>query len=172
MFEYKDLPDLLDIAAAKNEPPFILILDGIEDPHNFGAILRSAEAAGVHGVVIRKARQAPVTETVIKVSTGAARVVPIARVPNIAEAIRWLRNESVTVFGLEIDGKRLYNQPDYREPVALVIGGEGLGLARLVKERCDEVVRLPMRGTINSLNASVTTGIILYEVLRQRFAVE
>ena len=172
MFEYKDLPDLLEIAAARNEPPFILILDGIEDPHNFGAILRTAEAAGVHGVVIRKARQAPVTETVIKVSTGAARVVPIARVPNIAEAIRWLRNESVTVFGLEIDGKRLYNQPDYRGPVALVIGSEGLGLARLVKERCDEVVRLPMRGTINSLNASVTTGIILYEVLRQRFAVE
>ena len=172
MFEYKDLPDLLEIAAARNEPPFILILDGIEDPHNFGAILRTAEAAGVHGVVIRKARQAPVTETVIKVSTGAARVVPIARVPNIAEAIRWLRNESVTVFGLEIDGKRLYNQPDYRGPVALVIGSEGLGLARLVKERCDEVVRLPMRGTINSLNASVTTGIILYEVLRQRFAAE
>jgi 23S rRNA (guanosine2251-2'-O)-methyltransferase len=172
MFEYKDLPDLLEIAAARNEQPFILVLDGIEDPHNFGAILRTAEAAGVHGVVIRKARQAPVTETVIKVSTGAARVVPIARVPNIAEAIRWLRNESVTVFGLEIDGKRLYNQPDYRGPVALVIGSEGLGLARLVKERCDEVVKLPMRGTINSLNASVTTGIILYEVLRQRFAAE
>jgi 23S rRNA (guanosine2251-2'-O)-methyltransferase len=170
MFEYKDLPDLLEIAAAKNEPPFILILDGIEDPHNFGAILRTAEAAGAHGVVIRKARQAPVTETVIKVSTGAARAVPIARVPNIAEAIRWLRNESLTVFGLEIDGKRLYNQADYRGPVALVIGSEGSGISRLVKERCDEVVRLPMRGSINSLNASVATGIILYEVLRQRFS--
>ncbi len=172
MFEYKDLPDLLEIAAAKNEPPFILILDGIEDPHNFGAILRTAEAAGVHGVVIRKARQAPVTETVIKVSTGAARSVPVARVANIAEAIRWLRNESVTVFGLEIDGKRLYNQPDYRGPVAFVVGSEGAGIARLVKERCDEIVRLPMRGSINSLNASVAAGIILYEVIRQRFAAE
>ncbi|MBN3033085.1 MAG: 23S rRNA (guanosine(2251)-2'-O)-methyltransferase RlmB [Candidatus Saganbacteria bacterium] len=172
MFEYRALPDLLEIAAAKNEPPFLLILDGIEDPHNFGAILRTAEAAGVHGVVIRKARQAPVTETVIKVSTGAARTVPVARVPNIAEAVRWLRGESVTVFGLEIDGKRLYNQPDYRGPAAFVVGSEGQGLARLVKERCDEVVRLPMRGSINSLNASVAAGIVLYEVLRQRFAAD
>jgi 23S rRNA (guanosine2251-2'-O)-methyltransferase len=168
MFEYKDLPDLLEIARAKNEPPFILLLDGIEDPQNFGAILRTAEAAGVHGVVIRKARQTPVTETVIKVSTGAASLVPVARVPNIAEAIRFLRDESLTVFGLEIDGKRLYNQADYRGGVAFVVGSEGQGLARLVKERCDEVVRLPMRGRINSLNASVATGIALYEVLRQR----
>jgi len=168
MFEYKDLPDLLEIAAGKNEPPFILLLDGIEDPQNFGAILRTAEAAGVHGVVIRKARQAPVTETVIKVSTGAARAVPIARVPNIAEAIRYLRNESLTVFGLEIDGKRLYNQADYRAGTAFVVGSEGQGLSRLVKERCDEVVRLPMRGSLNSLNASVAAGIMLYEVIRQR----
>jgi 23S rRNA (guanosine2251-2'-O)-methyltransferase len=168
MFKYRDLPELLEIAADRNEPPFLLVLDGIEDPHNFGAILRTAEAAGVHGVVIRKARQAPVTETVQKVSTGAADLVPVARVPNIAEAIRWLRDQSLTVFGVEIDGKRLYNQADYRGPVALVIGSEGSGIARLVKERCDEVVRLPMRGTINSLNASVATGIMLYEVLRQR----
>ncbi|MFH1387146.1 MAG: 23S rRNA (guanosine(2251)-2'-O)-methyltransferase RlmB [bacterium] len=168
MFKYLTLPDLLDIAAQRKEPPFVLILDGIEDPHNFGAILRTAEAAGVHGVVIRKNRQVPVTETVIKVSTGAAENVPIARVPNIAEAIRFLRNESLTVFGVEIDGKRLYNQADYRSGVALVVGSEGAGLARLVKERCDEVVRLPMRGKVNSLNASVATGIVLYEVLRQR----
>lgn len=168
MFKYLDLPDLLEIAAQKNEPPFILILDGIEDPHNFGAILRTAEAAGVHGVVIRKARQVPVTGTVVKVSAGAAEVVPIARVPNIAEAIRFLKNESLTVFGLEIDGKRLYNQADYRGATAFVVGSEGKGLSRLVKERCDEVVRLPMRGKVNSLNASVATGIILYEVLRQR----
>lgn len=168
MFDYKDLPDLLEIAAVKNEPPFILVLDGIEDPHNFGAILRTAEGAGVHGVVIRKARQSPVTETVVKVSTGAAQLVPIARVPNIAEAIRFLLNQSVTVYGVEIDGKRLYNQADYRGAAAFVIGSEGQGLARLVKERCDEIVRLPMRGKINSLNASVATGIVLYEVLKQR----
>ena len=168
MFKYLDLPDLLEIAKAKNEPPFILLLDGIEDPQNFGAILRTAEAAGLHGVVIRKARQVPVTGTVAKVSTGAAELVPVARVANIAEAIRYLRNAAVTVFGVEIDGKRLYNQADYRGGVAFVVGSEGQGLARLVKERCDEVVRLPMRGRINSLNASVATGIVLYEVIRQR----
>lgn len=168
MFDYLDLPDLLAVAASRKEPPFILILDGIEDPQNFGAILRTAEAAGVHGVVIRKARQVPVTETVIKVSTGAAQSVPVARVPNIAEAIRTLQGENLTVFGLEIDGKRLYNQADFTGGVAIVVGSEGQGLARLVKERCDEVVRLPMRGKINSLNASVATGIVLYEVLRQR----
>ena len=168
MFQYKQLPDLLDIAAAKNEPPFILLLDGIEDPHNFGAILRTAEAAGVHGVVIRKARQVPVTETVIKVSTGAAEMVPVARVPNIAEAIRWLQNQSLTIIGVEIDGNRLYNQADYSGGVGFVVGSEGNGLSRLVKERCDEVVRLPMRGKISSLNASVATGIILYEAVRQR----
>jgi 23S rRNA (guanosine2251-2'-O)-methyltransferase len=168
MFNYKDLPDLLEIAASKNEPPFILVLDGIEDPHNFGAILRTAEAAGVHGVVIRKARQAPVTETVIKVSTGAAEHVPIARVPNIAEAISWLKSQEIDVIGVEIDGKRFYNEADFRKPVALVIGSEGAGLARLVKERCGEIVRIPMRGKISSLNASVATGIVLFEVLRQR----
>ncbi|MCU0640933.1 MAG: 23S rRNA (guanosine(2251)-2'-O)-methyltransferase RlmB [Candidatus Margulisbacteria bacterium] len=162
------MDNLLAAAAAKKEPPFLLILDGLEDPHNFGAILRTAEAAGVHGLVIRKARQVPVTETVVKVSTGAANLVPVARVPNIAEAIRRLQDEGITVFGLEIDGTRLYNQADYRGGVAFVVGSEGAGLARLVKERCSEVVRLPMRGKINSLNASVATGIVLYEVLRQR----
>ena len=168
MFNYKKLPDLLEIAAAKNEPPFILILDGIEDPHNFGAILRTAEAAGVHGVVIRKARQVQVTETVMNVSTGAAENVAIARVPNIAEAISSLKEENIVVIGVEIDGKRVYNEPDFKNPVALVVGSEGAGLARLVKERCDELVRIPMRGKINSLNVSVATGVALYEVLRQR----
>ena len=168
MFTYKTLDDLLAIAAARNEAPFILILDGIEDPHNFGAILRTAEGAGVHGVVIRKARQVQVTDTVIKVSTGAADLVPIARVPNIAEAIRYLKDQTLTIFGVEIDGKRLYNQADYRGASAFVVGSEGSGLSRLVKERCDEVVRLPMRGAIGSLNASVAAGIVLYEVLRQR----
>ena len=168
MFKYLDLPDLLELARRQNQPPFLLVLDGIEDPHNFGAILRTAEAAGAHGVVIRKARQVPVTETVLKVSTGAAQLIPVARVPNIAEAIRYLKDQSLTVIGLEIDGKRLYNQADYRGPVAIVVGSEGKGIARLVKEKCDEIVRLPMRGRTSSLNASVATGIALYEVLRQR----
>lgn len=168
MFNYRALPDLLEIASKKNEPPFLLILDGIEDPHNLGAILRTAEAAGVHGVVIRKRRQVQVTETVKKVSTGAANSVPIARVPNIAEAISSLKKQAIVVIGLEIDGTRVYNEVDFKVPVAIVIGSEGKGLARLVKERCDQVVRIPMRGSINSLNASVATGIILFEVLRQR----
>ncbi|MBU0672741.1 MAG: 23S rRNA (guanosine(2251)-2'-O)-methyltransferase RlmB [Candidatus Margulisbacteria bacterium] len=168
MFEYKKLHDLLDIAAKKNEPLFILILDGIEDPHNFGAILRTAEAAGVHGVVIRKARQVQVNDTVMRVSTGAARNVAVARVPNIAEAISSLKNQAIVVIGVEIDGKRLYNEADFKVPLALVVGSEGSGLARLVKERCDEVVRIPMQGETSSLNASVATGITLYEVIRQR----
>jgi len=165
---YKSLPNLLEIAFQKNEAPFILVLDGIEDPHNFGAIIRTAEAAGVHGIVIRKNRQVQVTETVARVSTGAIDHVAIARVPNIAEAVSWLKNQEIVVIGVEIDGSKVYNKINYTAPVALVIGSEGKGIARLVKERCDLVVNIPMRGQINSLNASVATGIMLFEVLRQR----
>jgi 23S rRNA (guanosine2251-2'-O)-methyltransferase len=168
MTRYLDLPDLLSVAKSKNEPPFIIVLDGIEDPHNFGAIIRTAEASGAHGIVIRKRRQVQVTETVAKVSTGAIQHVPIARVPNIAEAITSLQDENVSVIGVEIDGKRLYNEVDFQKPTALVIGSEGFGISRLVKERCDEIVRIPMRGKINSLNASVASGILMYELLRQR----
>ncbi len=168
MFNYKSISDLLEIASNKNEAPFILILDGIEDPHNFGAILRTAEAAGVHGIVIRKKRQVQVTDTVMRVSTGAARKVPIARVPNIAEAISELKHQEIVVKGIEIDGKRLYNEVDLKVPLALVVGSEGTGLSRLVKERCDEVILIPMQGVINSLNASVAAGITMFEVLRQR----
>jgi len=165
---YKNISDLQNIAAAKNQPLFILILDGIEDPHNFGAILRTAEAAGVHGVVIRKSRQVQVTDTVMRISTNAANLVPIARVANIAETISSLVDEGINAIGLEIDGKRLYNEVDFKVPTALVIGSEGKGMARLVKERCSEVVRIPMMGTINSLNASVATGIVLFEAVKQR----
>jgi 23S rRNA (guanosine2251-2'-O)-methyltransferase len=168
MFKYKTIPDLLSIASAKNEAPFLLVLDGIEDPHNFGAICRSAEAAGLHGIIIRKNRQVQVNETVIRVSTGAASLVPIARVPNIAEAISKLKDEGIVVKGVEIDGDRLYNEADLKGPLALVIGSEGSGLSRLVKKRCDEVIRIPMHGTINSLNASVATGVSIFETLRQR----
>ncbi len=147
---------------------FILILDGIEDPHNFGAILRSAEAAGVDAVIIRKRRQVQVNETVNKVSTGAADLVPIVRVPNIAEAISRLKEKEIVVIGVEIDGTKVYNEPDYKVPVAIVIGSEGKGLSHLVKQRCDQVVHIPMHGKINSLNASVATGIILFEVTKQR----
>lgn len=165
---YKSLPELLEIAFQKNEDPFVLVLDGIEDPHNFGAIIRTAEAAGVHGIIIRKNRQVQVTETVARVSTGAVDKVPIARVPNIAEAISWLKKQEIVVIGVEIDGSKVYNKIDYKAPVALVIGSEGFGIARLVRERCDEIAKIPMHGEINSLNASVATGIMLFEVLRQR----
>jgi 23S rRNA (guanosine2251-2'-O)-methyltransferase len=168
MPNYQSLEQVLTAAAKKQEAPFLLILDGIEDPHNFGAILRTAEAAGVHGVIIRKRRQVQVNETVVKVSTGAAETVPVVRVVNIAETISTLQAQEIRVIGLEIDGTTYYNDASFTGPVAIVVGSEGEGLARLVKERCDEVVRLPMRGSINSLNASVATGIILYEVLRQR----
>ncbi len=167
-YKYVGIEDILEISKKVGENPFILVLDGIEDPHNLGAILRTAEAAGLHGIIIRKARQVGVTETVLRVSTGAACLVPIARVPNIAEAISTLKNEGIVVFGVEIDGKRLYNQADFCGATALVIGSEGRGLSALVKRRCDEIVRIPMRGKINSLNASVAAGIVMYEVLRQR----
>jgi len=147
---------------------FLLILDGIEDPQNFGAILRSAEAAGVDAVIIRKMRQVQVTDTVKKVSTGASDLVPIVRVPNISQAIRRLKDQGIVVISLEIDGSKLYNEVDFKRPCAIVVGSEGFGTSRLVKETCDEIVRIPMRGKINSLNASVATGIILFEVLRQR----
>lgn len=165
---YLNLDQLLEIPQRKNEPAFFLILDGIEDPHNFGAILRSAEAAGVHGVIIRKARQVQVNDTVRRTSTGAVDLVPIARVANIAETITRLKRENIVVYGVEIDGKPLYNQVDGQSPVALVIGSEGNGLSRLVKERCSEIVSIPMQGKINSLNASVAAGIALFEIVRRR----
>ncbi|MBI5399444.1 23S rRNA (guanosine(2251)-2'-O)-methyltransferase RlmB [Candidatus Saganbacteria bacterium] len=168
MPNYQPLEQILDGAARRSEPPFLLILDGIEDPHNFGAILRTAEAAGVQGIIIRKRRQVQITETVIKVSTGAAESVPVIRVANIAETISSLKNQGIRVIGLEIDGTAYYNDASFTEPLAVVVGSEGSGLSRLVKERCDEIVRLPMRGKINSLNVSVATGIFLYEVIRQR----
>ncbi len=163
--QYNDLYDLLERGSGA---PLILILDGVEDPHNFGAILRTAEAVSATGVVIRKARQVQVTETVRKISTGAAELVPIARVPNISEAIRFLKDKGIRVFGIEIDGKNFYTQADFKGPTALVMGSEGEGLSRLVKERCDEILKIPMLGKINSLNVSVAAGVVLYEVVRQR----
>lgn len=165
---YNDLSDLIEISREKNESPFILVLDGIEDPHNFGAIIRTAEAAGIHGIVIRKRRQVQVTDTVMKVSTGAADVVPIFRVPNIAEAISYLKEQGIKVVGIENVADKLYNHFDFKLPVALVIGSEGSGTSRLVKERCNELLKIPMKGRMTSLNASVAAGIAMFEVVRQR----
>ncbi|NQU16632.1 MAG: 23S rRNA (guanosine(2251)-2'-O)-methyltransferase RlmB [Candidatus Saganbacteria bacterium] len=168
MSKYCSLSDLLDISKEKNEEPFYLILDGIEDPHNFGAILRTAECAGVHGVIIRKNRQVQVTETVVRVSTGAADLVKIARVPNIAEAINTLKDQAITVVGLEASGNQEYSKTDLIIPLALVIGSEGKGISHLVKQRCDQLINIPLKGQISSLNASVAAGIVMFEVVRHR----
>lgn len=167
-FQYADLQDLLDIARKKNEPTFILLLDEIEDPHNLGAILRSAEAAGVHGVVIPKHRAAEVNATVIKASAGAAEHVATVKVTNMNETIKRLKEANVWVVGTDDEASKNFYDYDFRQPVALIIGNEGQGLRRLVKENCDELVKIPMAGKMSSLNASVAAGLVLFEVTRQR----
>lgn len=167
-FQYADLEDLLDIARKKNEPAFILLLDEIEDPHNLGAILRSAEAAGVHGVVIPKHRAAEVNATVIKASAGAAEHVATVKVTNMNETIKRLKDANIWVVGTDGESEKNFYDYDYRQPVALIIGNEGQGLRRLVKENCDELVKIPMAGKMSSLNASVAAGLVLFEVTRQR----
>lgn len=167
-FQYSDLQDLLDISKQKNEPAFILLLDEIEDPHNLGAILRSAEAAGVHGVVIPKHRAAEVNATVIKASAGAAEHVATVKVTNMNETIKRLKDANVWVVGTDDEATKNFYDYDFRQSVALIIGNEGQGLRRLVKENCDELVKIPMAGKMSSLNASVAAGLVLFEVTRQR----
>jgi len=162
------IEDILDNASNKNEKPFILILDGLEDPRNFGAILRTAESAGVHGVIIPKRRSVDVTPTVITTSTGAAELIPIAKVSNITDAIKRLKKKDMWVVGLDADGPDSYTELDYKTGIVLVIGGEGNGVSRLVKEHCDFVASIPMKGEISSLNASVAAALLMYEVVRQR----
>lgn len=165
--DYVEWEDILNKAREKNEDPLIIILDGIEDPHNLGAILRTCDAIGAHGVIIPKRRTVSLTEGVAKSSVGAIEYVPVARVSNITQTIEKLKKEGVWVVGADMDGQVLYKQ-DLNMPLALVIGSEGKGVSRLVKEHCDFLVSLPMLGNINSLNASVATGVIMYEILRQR----
>lgn len=167
-YQYCDLLDILQVAKNKNEPPFLLLLDNIEDPRNFGAIVRTAEAAGVHGIVIPKRRSVQVTDTVDKTSTGAIHLLPIAQVANINDTIRRLKEAEVWVVGIEADGDQDYKDFDYSMPTAIVIGSEGNGLARLTKESCDTIVSIPMRGQISSLNASVAAALVMYEVVRAR----
>ncbi len=168
--EYATLDDLLAIAAQKNEPPFLLLCDGVEDPHNLGAIIRSALLCGAHGVVIPKRGGVSVTPTVLKSSAGAASRLPIARVANIGEAIRKLKAKNVFVYCADMDGQPTHKQ-NLTGPIALVAGGEGSGVSTLVKSLCDGVLSLPMVATgtgVDSFNVSVATGIILYEIMRQR----
>ena len=161
------LDELFAAAEAKGEPPFFVVCDELEDPHNLGAVVRTAEAAGAHGVIIPKRRSAGLTAAVYKASAGAVEYLPVARVPNIAEAIREIKKRGVWVYGLDMDGDT-WCQTDLRGALALVVGSEGRGIGRLVREQCDGVVSLPMHGRINSLNASVACGILLYEAARQR----
>jgi len=162
--------DLMAIPGERGEPALFLILDGIEDPRNLGAVLRSAEAAGVHGVVMEKRRSAPVGPEAIKSSAGAALHVPVAVVSNIKPAMRHMKDEGITVIGAEAGGEARPWDADLSGPVAIVAGSEGRGLRRTVAEACDIIVSLPIRGKVNSLNTSVAAGIMIYEVLRQRGA--
>ena len=167
-FDYCDVEDILQDAKSKNEDPFIIILDGIEDPHNLGSIIRTAETAGVHGIIIPKRRAASVNSTVNKVSAGAVEHMKIARVNNITETIKYLKEEGLWICGTDMHTNTYYYNQDFKMPVGIVIGSEGFGMSRLVKENCDFLVKIPMKGKITSLNASVSAGIVIYEALKQR----
>lgn len=165
--EYVTVGDILERARQKNEQPFVIVCDEIEDPHNLGAIIRTAECAGAHGVIIPKRRSASLNGTVFKTSAGAASWLPVARVANIAAALDELKKDGLWIYGTDAKGSD-YTKTDLKGPVALVIGSEGFGMGKLVSEKCDFMLRLPMRGKITSLNASVAAGIFMYEILRQR----
>lgn len=165
--EYVEVQDILDIAEERNEPPFIIICDEIEDPHNLGAIIRTAEASGAHGIIIPKRRSASLNHTVYKTSAGAAAWVPVARVSNLSQTIDKLKEKGVWIYGTDAAGED-YQKVSFDGAVGLIIGSEGFGMSRLLREKCDFLLRLPMVGKITSLNASVAGGIFMYEVLKSR----
>ena len=167
-FNYVEVEDILEFAKSKGEDAFILILDGIEDPHNLGSIIRTAETAGVHGIIIPKRRSVQVNSTVVKVSAGAAMHMKVARVNNITETIRKLKENGLWIIGTDGEAKTVFYNQDLKGDIAIVIGSEGFGMSRLVKENIDIAVKIPMKGNINSLNASVAAGIVMYEALKQR----
>ncbi|MDF2568876.1 MAG: putative TrmH family tRNA/rRNA methyltransferase [Sporomusa sp.] len=165
---YVEIEDILSDAYSKSETPFLVLLDELADPHNVGAILRTADATGVHGVLIPKRRSCPLTQTVAKTSAGAIEHVSVARIGNISQTIKTLKKQGLWVVGADMDGTKDYYEADLTGPVVIIVGSEGEGMGRLTKEACDFVVRIPMRGKITSLNASVACSLLLYEVLRQR----
>lgn len=167
-FDYVDVDDILEEAKKKKENPFIIICDGIEDPHNLGAIIRTAETAGAHGVIIPKRRSASVNSTVNKTSAGACNFMKIARVNNLNDTIRYLKEKDIWIYGADMDGKKYYYDEDFKGNIAIIIGSEGFGMERMVKENCDFLVKIPMKGNVSSLNASTSAGIIMYEVVKQR----
>ncbi|MGI6189810.1 MAG: 23S rRNA (guanosine(2251)-2'-O)-methyltransferase RlmB [Clostridiales bacterium] len=166
-YSYVSVQDILKKAETDGEPPFVLVLDEIVDPHNLGAIIRTAECCGVHGVIIPKRRAAGLTPAAVKASAGAVEHVSVAKVNNIASVLELLKEHGLWVVGADAGGKP-YTRQDMKGPVALVIGSEGKGLRRLVKEKCDFLVGIPMKGKINSLNASVAAAVLMYEIVRQR----
>ncbi len=165
--EYCEVSDILETAKSRNEKPFIIICDEIEDPHNLGAIIRTAEACGVDGIIIPKRRSASLNATVAKAASGALEYMKVARVTNLANTIDELKKEGVWVFGADMDGSD-YTKTDFDIPCALVIGNEGKGIGTLVAKKCDAIISLPMNGKINSLNASVAAAVLMYEVVRKR----
>ncbi len=165
---YVSVDDILEIARKKGEPPLIVVCDELSDPHNLGAVIRTADAAGAHGVIIPKRRSAGLTAVVAKTSAGAVAHVPVARVPNIPTLLKELKEEGVWVFGTAAQGTTTLYQTDLKGPAAIVIGSEGDGMGRLVTEQCDFTVSIPMFGAINSLNASAAAAVLLYEAVRQR----
>lgn len=167
-YKYYEVEDILEYAKSKNEDPFIIVLDEIEDPHNFGSIIRTAEVCGVHGVIIPKRRNVGVTAVVYKSSAGAAEHMRIAKVNNINAAIDKLKENNIWIYGAEMEGKDYCFDANLTGAAALVIGSEGHGMGKLTKEKCDVLVKIPMVGKITSLNASVAGGIIMYEILKQR----
>ena len=166
-YEYAEVEDMLELAQKKGEPPFLFLLDNIEDPHNLGAIIRTANLAGAHGVIIPKNRAVGLTSTVARTSAGALNYTPVARVTNMAKTIEELKKKGLWFVCADMDGTRMYDL-DLKGPIGLVIGNEGEGVGRLVKEKCDMVASIPMKGDIDSLNASVAAGVLAYEIVRQR----
>ncbi len=167
-FDYCEVYDIIAVAKEKNEDPFIILLDGIEDPHNLGSIIRTAETAGVHGIIIPKRRAASVNSTVAKVSAGAVEHMKIARVNNLVETMHILKEEGIWICGTDMEAEEYYYRQDLTGPIAIVIGSEGNGMSRLTKENCDFLTKIPMLGKITSLNASVSAGIVMYEARVQK----
>ena len=167
-FEYCEIEDILDKAKEIKEDPFVLILDGIEDPHNLGSIIRTAETAGVHGIIIPKRRAVAVNSTVNKVSAGAVQYMKIARVTNITDSIETLKEKGLWICGTDINTDTYYYSQDLTGPLGIVIGNEGTGMSDRVKKSCDFLVKIPMKGKVTSLNASVSAGIVIYEAMKQR----
>jgi 23S rRNA (guanosine2251-2'-O)-methyltransferase len=171
-YQYAEMDDLFAAAEKKNEPPFFLLLDEIEDPHNLGSIMRTADAVGAHGIIIPKRRAVGLTATVAKASTGAIEHIPVVRITNMARTIDELKERGIWIAGTDASGKQDYRQFDGTLPLGLVIGSEGKGMGRLVRDKCDFLINLPMAGKVTSLNASVAAALLMYEVYRRRHPLE